>query len=80
MGKGSNLEVLVDIVGCQQSSLVDILIKKENLWWIFRPSLGTCFKQKSIWNPILEKVERRLVGWKRLIYLRVGEFDYEHPL
>ena len=29
------------------------------------------FKKKSIWNPILEKVEKRLAGWKRL-YLSKG--------
>ena len=33
--------------------------------------LGAKFKDKSIWNPILEKMERRLAGWKRL-YLSKG--------
>ena len=33
--------------------------------------LGAKFKYKSIWNPILEKMERRLAGWKRL-YLSKG--------
>ena len=33
--------------------------------------LGAKFKDKTIWNPILEKMERRLVGWKRL-YLSKG--------
>ena len=33
--------------------------------------LGAKFKDKSIWNPILEKMERRLEGWKRL-YLSEG--------
>ena len=33
--------------------------------------LGAKFKDKSIWNPILEKMERRLEGWKRL-YLSKG--------
>ena len=26
-------------------------------------SLGAKFKDKTIWNPILEKMEKRLVGW-----------------
>ena len=29
------------------------------------------FKSKDIWNPIVEKLERRLAGWKR-IYLSKG--------
>jgi hypothetical protein len=26
--------------------------------------LGANFKSKSIWNPILEKMERKLSGWQ----------------
>ena len=33
--------------------------------------LGAKLKDKTIWNPILEKMERRLVGWKRW-YLSKG--------
>ena len=33
--------------------------------------LGTSFKTVSIWNPILEKMEKKLLGWKRL-YLTKG--------
>jgi hypothetical protein len=33
--------------------------------------LGASFKASSVWNPILEKVERRLAGWKKL-YLSKG--------
>ena len=29
------------------------------------------FNKRTIWNPILEKMERRLVGWKQL-YLSKG--------
>ena len=35
-------------------------------------SLGAKFKDKTIWNPILEKMERRLAGLKRL-YLSKGD-------
>ena len=28
--------------------------------------LGASFKVSMVWNPILEKVDRRLVGWKKL--------------
>ena len=30
--------------------------------------LGDKFKEKTLWNPILEEVQGRLVGWKQ-IYL-----------
>jgi hypothetical protein len=33
--------------------------------------LGARYKSKEIWNPILEKMQRRLAGWKRL-YLSKG--------
>ena len=48
--------------GCKQGSL---LMKYLGL------PLGAKSKDKSIWNPILEKMERRLEGWKRL-YLSKG--------
>ena len=34
-------------------------------------SLGTLYKTTSIWNPILERMEKKLSGWKRL-YLSKG--------
>ncbi len=33
--------------------------------------LGASFKAKFIWDTIIEKMERRLVGWKRF-YLSKG--------
>ena len=33
--------------------------------------LGAKFKAKEVWNEVLEKMERRLEGWKRL-YLSKG--------
>ena len=27
-------------------------------------ALGALFKETSIWNPIIEKMERKLSGWK----------------
>ena len=33
--------------------------------------LGAHFKDASIWNPILERVEKKLANWKRL-YLSKG--------
>ena len=33
--------------------------------------LGTLYKMPSIWNPILERMEKKLSGWKRF-YLSKG--------
>ena len=33
--------------------------------------LGASHKSPTIWNPILEKIERKLAGWKKL-YLSKG--------
>ena len=57
-----NMEELVEILGCRQSSLP---LKYLGL------SLGAIHKEEAIWNPVLEKMERRLAGWKRL-YLSKG--------
>ena len=62
VGAMHNLEVLVGLLGCRQSSLP---LKYLGLL------LGAKFKDLSIWNLILEKMEWRLAGWKRL-YLSKG--------
>ena len=38
---------------------------------IFGPSFRSKFKDLSVWNPIPERMERRLAGWKRM-YLSKG--------
>lgn len=38
---------------------------------VFGSSLGALYKTTSLWNDIVEKMERRLGGWKRL-YLSKG--------
>ena len=57
-----NIELPLSVLGCKQGSLP--------MKYLGLP-LGAKFKNKTIWNPILEKMERRLVGWKRL-YLSNG--------
>jgi hypothetical protein len=47
------VEGLANIVGCRVSSLP---LKYLGL------SLGALFKAKSIWDDIIEKIERRLAG------------------
>ena len=56
------IEELADILGCKTSQLP--------MKYLGLP-LGAKFKAKDIWNPIIEKMERRLAGWKR-IYLSKG--------
>ena len=53
VGVVPNLEILVGMLGCGQSSLP--------LKYLGLP-LSAKFKDLSVWNPILEKMERRLAG------------------
>ena len=57
MGVVPNILLLVDVLGCKQGSLP--------MKYLGLP-LGAHFKDRSIWNTILEKMERKLAGWKRL--------------
>jgi hypothetical protein len=62
VGDVPDVEGLADILGCKTASLP--------MQYLGLP-LGAKFKSKDIWNPVLEKVERRLTGWKRS-YLSKG--------
>ena len=62
MGDVPNILLLVDVLGCKQGL--------PPMKYLGLP-LGAKFKYKTIWNPILEKMERRLAGWKCL-YLSMG--------
>uniref|UniRef100_A0A2N9HIT7 Reverse transcriptase domain-containing protein n=1 Tax=Fagus sylvatica TaxID=28930 RepID=A0A2N9HIT7_FAGSY len=62
VGVVSNMEALAGILGCHCASLP--------MKYLGLP-LGAKFKETTIWNPIVEKMERRLAGWKRL-YLSKG--------
>uniref|UniRef100_A0A2N9ILC4 Reverse transcriptase domain-containing protein n=1 Tax=Fagus sylvatica TaxID=28930 RepID=A0A2N9ILC4_FAGSY len=57
-----NLQVLADILYCRVGVLP--------MNYLGMP-LGSSFKSHLIWNPIIEKMEKRLAGWKRL-YLSKG--------
>ena len=63
VGAVHNMDLLVAILGCKQGSLP--------MKYLGLP-LGAKFKDKSIWNPILEKMERKLAGWKKLYLSKVG--------
>ena len=62
VGMVDNLDLLLIVLGCKQGTLP--------MKYLGLP-LRAKFKDKAIWNPILEKIDRRLAGWKRL-YLSKG--------
>jgi hypothetical protein len=62
VGQVPNVNELAGVLGCKVSALP--------LNYLGLP-LGASFKQKSVWNGVVEKMEKRLAGWKRL-YLSKG--------
>ena len=62
VGVVHNIELLVAVLGCKQGYLP--------MKYLGLP-LGAKFKDKTIWNLILEKMEIKLVCWKKL-YLSKG--------
>ena len=52
-----NIELLLNVLSSKQDTLP--------MKYLGLP-LGAKFKDKTIWNLILEKMERRLVEWKHL--------------
>ena len=62
IGKVNNVHALAKILGCKVRALP--------MTYLGMP-LGVSYKAPSIWNPILEKIERKLAGWKKL-YLSKG--------
>ena len=62
IGEVNNLDALANILQCRVGSLP--------MKYLGMP-LGTSYKAASIWNPILEKMEKKLSRWKRL-YLSKG--------
>ena len=57
IGEVNNVHALAKILGCRVGAL-----PMTSLGML----LGASNKAPSIWNPILEKIERRLAGWKKL--------------
>ena len=62
IGEVDDVHAWAEILGCKVGKLP-----------MFYPGmpLGASHNSPSIWNPILEKLERRLAGWKKL-YLSKG--------
>ena len=57
------LGTLANILQCRVGSLPMIYLGMP---------LGTLYKTVSIWNPIIERMEKKLLGWKRLYLLKGG--------
>ena len=66
VGVVHNIEILLNVLDRKQGTLP--------MKYLGLP-LGVKFKDKTIWNPILEKVERRLAGWKCLYLSRGGRVN-----
>ena len=62
IGEVNNVHALAEILGCRIGSLPMIYLGMP---------LGAFHKSPSIWNPILEKINRKLAEWKKL-YLSKG--------
>ena len=58
-----NIDLLLNVLGCKLGSLP--------MKYLGLP-LGANFKDKTKWNPILEKMERKLAGWKHLCLSKGG--------
>ena len=62
VGEADNLDELADVLGYK--------IGVSSMTYLGTP-LGAFYKLSSIWNPVLEKLEQHLVGWKKM-YLSKG--------
>jgi hypothetical protein len=67
VGDVPNIEDIREILGCKLALLP--------MKYLGLP-LGANFKDNSIWNSVLEKVERRLAGWKRLYLSKGGKVTF----
>ena len=62
LGEVDDVHALIEILGCRVGELPMSYLGM---------LLGASYNSPSIWNPILEKFEWKLVGWKKL-YLSRG--------
>ena len=59
IGEVDDVHALAEILGCKVGKLPMFYLGMR---------LGTSHNSPSIWNPILEKLEWRLAGWKKLYF------------
>ena len=65
IGEVNNVHAFAEILGCRVGTLPTSCLGMP---------LGTSHKSSSIWNPILEKIKRKLAGWKELYLSKGGRF------
>ena len=63
IGEVNNVHVLAELLGCRVGTLP--------MTYLGVP-LGASHKAPSIWNPVLEKIKRKLAGWKKLYLSKSG--------
>ena len=63
IGEVDDVQALADILDCRVRTLP--------MSYLGMP-LGASHNSPSIWNPILEKIERKLAGWKKLYLSKRG--------
>ena len=63
VGEVRNIQSLANILQCKVGSLP--------MTYLSMP-LGNLYKTPSIWNPILERMEKKLSGWKWLYFSKRG--------
>ena len=66
VGEVSNISELANLLHCKIGGLP--------MTYLGMP-LGASFKENFVWNPILEKIERRLSGWKKLCLSKGGRLN-----
>jgi hypothetical protein len=69
IGEVEDVESLAHILSCRIGSLL--------MTYLCMP-LGASFKSISIWNEVIEKVERRLASWKKLYLSKDGRVTLIH--
>ena len=63
IGEVPNVHVLAEILGCRIGSLP--------MTYLGMP-LGVSHKSPTVWNSILERIERKLAGWKKMYLSKAG--------
>jgi len=63
IGEVNSVHALAEIFGCRVGALPMTYLGM---------SLRAPHKSLAIWNPILEKIERKLAGWKKLYLSKDG--------
>lgn len=64
VGNVENIDALTTFFGCRTACLPSSYLGLP---------LGAKYKSKALWNPVLDRFERRLMGWESSCCLRQGD-------